>query len=121
MTRKLKQGINREYQGNLIPWYGSIAGGTYLDGRIALFEYYRRQELRYRLRLPDDYRFVQCDEDEPIIAIQEGTGRTIGWTGSGWVEYRIENWWQWIGNPWSHAGRQTKLLGRGSPTVPQAP
>ena len=56
-----------------------------------LFEYYRRQDLRQRLGLPDDYRFVQCDEDEPIIAIQEGTGRTIVWTGSGWAEYRIEN------------------------------
>lgn len=57
----------------------------------SLFEYYRQQELRYRLRLPDDYRFVQCDEDEPIIAIQEGTGRTIVWTGSDWVEYVIED------------------------------
>jgi len=42
-----------------------------------------------RLGLPDDYRFVQCDEDEPIIAIQEGTGHTIVWTEHGWMGYRV--------------------------------
>lgn len=53
-------------------------------------EYHRRLELRYRLGLPDDYRFVQCDEDEPILAIQDGTGHTIVWTEHGWVGYRMK-------------------------------
>jgi hypothetical protein len=56
-----------------------------------LFEYHRRLELRSRLGLSDDYRFVQCDEDEPIVAIQEGTGRTIIWTGFGWQDYSSED------------------------------
>lgn len=56
-----------------------------------LFEYYRQQDLRQRLRLPDDYRFVQCDEDEPIIAIQEGTVCTIIWTDLGWIDYNPQN------------------------------
>ena len=50
-----------------------------------LFEYHRRLELRVRLGLPDDYLFVQCDEDEPIIDIQERTGHTIIWTEHGWM------------------------------------
>lgn len=54
-----------------------------------LFEYYRREELRSRLGLPRDYRFVQSDEDEPIIAIQEGTGHTITWTEAGWMDYKL--------------------------------
>jgi predicted phage terminase large subunit-like protein len=59
--------------------------------RYGVFEYYRELELRSRLRLPDDYDFVQSDEDEPIIAIQKNTGRTIVWTGQGWVGYRLGN------------------------------
>jgi predicted phage terminase large subunit-like protein len=55
-----------------------------------VLEYHRQLQLRARLRLPDDYEFVQCDEDEPITAIQEGTGRTIVWTGSGWAAYTIK-------------------------------
>jgi len=47
--------------------------------------------LRTRLGLPDDYQFIQSDEDEPITPIQEGTGRTIVWTEHGWVEYTLED------------------------------
>jgi predicted phage terminase large subunit-like protein len=57
--------------------------------RYGLFDYYRQLKLRSQLRLPDDYQFVQCDEDEPIIAIQEGTGHTIVWTEHGWTGYRL--------------------------------
>jgi len=56
-----------------------------------LFEYYRLEALRLRLRLPDDYDFVQSDEDEPIIAIQKRTGRTIVWTPEGWADYKVES------------------------------
>jgi predicted phage terminase large subunit-like protein len=59
--------------------------------RYPLFEYHREQKLRYQLRLPDDYQFMQSDEDEAITAIQEGTGRTIVWTSDGWAEYHYTN------------------------------
>lgn len=54
-----------------------------------LFEYYRQLRLKSQLHLPDGYEFVQCDDDEPITAIQDGTGHTIVWTKDGWVGYRI--------------------------------
>ena len=54
-----------------------------------VLEYHRQLQLRIRLRLPDDYEFIQCDEDEPITAIQKGTGRTIVWTGHGWAGYTL--------------------------------
>jgi predicted phage terminase large subunit-like protein len=54
-----------------------------------LFDYYRQLRLRSQLHLPDDYQFVQCDEDEPIIAIQDGTGHTIVWTRDGWTGYHL--------------------------------
>jgi predicted phage terminase large subunit-like protein len=59
--------------------------------RYPLFEYYREEELRLRLNLPRDYQFIQSDEDEPITAIQERTGRTIVWRGYGWEEYEPGN------------------------------
>jgi predicted phage terminase large subunit-like protein len=52
-----------------------------------LFEYYRRQELRYQLGLDPGYRFTQCDEDEEIIAVHETTGQQIRWNGHYWVDY----------------------------------
>jgi len=52
-----------------------------------LFEYYRRQELRYQLGLDSDYRFTQCDEDEEIIAVHDTTGQKIRWNSSCWVDY----------------------------------
>src|SRR5260370_41124490 len=55
--------------------------------RYGLLEYHRQLILRARLHLPDDYQFVQCDDDEPIIAIQDGTGYTVTWTKQGWVNY----------------------------------
>jgi predicted phage terminase large subunit-like protein len=56
-----------------------------------LFEYHRRLELGLRLGLPHDYRFVQCDEGEPIIAIQAHTGHMIIWTEYGWMDYPLVN------------------------------
>ncbi len=55
-----------------------------------VFEYYRQQELRWRLGLPKDYQFVQCYEDEPIIAIQDKTANMMIWNGSQWLDYRPE-------------------------------
>jgi predicted phage terminase large subunit-like protein len=56
-----------------------------------LWEYYRLQELRERLNLPRDYDFVDSDEDEPITAIQKGTGRMIIWSGYEWEGYGPED------------------------------
>jgi len=57
--------------------------------RYGLLEYHRQLILRARLHLPDDYQFVQCDDDEPIIAIQDGSGYTVTWTKQGWVNYTL--------------------------------
>jgi predicted phage terminase large subunit-like protein len=56
-----------------------------------LCEYQRQQTLRARLRLPNDYDFMQWDEDEPITAIQQGTGRMVVWRGRAWVEYTLKD------------------------------
>lgn len=57
--------------------------------KYPLFEYYRLQALRQKLNLPRDYDFVQSDEDddEPITAIQKGTGHMIVRNGGGWTPY----------------------------------
>ena len=52
-----------------------------------LLEYYRREALRLRLKLGDRYRFIQCDEDEEIIAVDNTTGQKIRWNGQYWVDY----------------------------------
>jgi predicted phage terminase large subunit-like protein len=55
--------------------------------KYPLFEYYRLEELRRELNLPRDYDFVDSDEDEPITAIQKGTGRMIIYGENGWEAY----------------------------------
>lgn len=55
-----------------------------------VIEYIKQLEPRSRLHLPDDHQFVQWEEDEPITAIQDGTGDTIVWTENGWMGFRIE-------------------------------
>jgi hypothetical protein len=47
-------------------------------------ESYRRQLMRLKLCLPDDYIFKQCDEDEDIIAEHCWTGKRIRWNGQFW-------------------------------------
>jgi predicted phage terminase large subunit-like protein len=59
--------------------------------KYPLFEYYRLQALRQQLNLPSDYDFVDSDEDEPITAIQKGTGHMMMWRGCGWEDYNPEN------------------------------
>ena len=61
-----------------------IKQGTHVFG---LFEYFRQQELKFKLGLPPDYRFTEWDEDEEIIAVHESTGRKIRWTGRYWADY----------------------------------
>jgi len=56
---------------------------TYTYG---LLEYYRQEKLRDQLGLPSDYRFIQWDEDEEIIAAHRTTGHKIRWAGHNWVD-----------------------------------
>ena len=51
-----------------------------------LLEYYHQESLRQRLGLSSEYRFIQWDEDEEIIAEHRETGRKICWNGQAWVE-----------------------------------
>ena len=51
-----------------------------------VFEYYRQEVLREQLGLPSDYRFIQYDDDEEIIAVHKTTGHKIRWTGRTWVD-----------------------------------
>ena len=44
-----------------------------------LFDYYKQEALRRKLGLSFDYRFVQCEDEENVIAIHETTGHTITW------------------------------------------
>lgn len=53
--------------------------------RLPLEDYQHRLLLREKLRLPDEYIFKQCDEDEEIIAEHCWNGERIRWTGYGWV------------------------------------
>ena len=61
--------------------------------KYPVFEYYRLEALRLKLNLPRDYDFVQSDEDEdePITAIQRGTGRMIIWTDGEWADYTSDS------------------------------
>jgi predicted phage terminase large subunit-like protein len=49
-------------------------------------EYIRQEELRARLGLSSEYRFIQSDENEEIIAAHKTTGYKIRWNGSVWVD-----------------------------------
>ena len=51
-----------------------------------VLEHYRREVLAQQLRLPPDYRFLQCDEGEEIIAGHITTGHKIRWDGHTWVD-----------------------------------
>ena len=54
--------------------------------RLPLEEYNERLLLRWKLGLPDEYIFKQCDEDEEIIAEHCWNGERIRWNGTGWVD-----------------------------------
>ena len=56
-----------------------------------VFEYYRQETLREQLGLSLEYRFLQCDEDEEIIAVHKTTGHKIKWTGRTWTDVASEN------------------------------
>jgi predicted phage terminase large subunit-like protein len=51
-----------------------------------VLEYYRQEVLRERLGLHSDYRFLQYDDDEEIVAVHKTTGQKIRWTGRAWVD-----------------------------------
>jgi len=55
--------------------------------RLPLEEFHERQLLRWKLNLPDEYIFKQCDEGEDIIAEHFLTGRRIRWNGQYWADY----------------------------------
>jgi predicted phage terminase large subunit-like protein len=52
--------------------------------RYPLFDYYRQQELRARLRLSDDYRFLEWDDDDEIVVVHRETGQQMRWNGHYW-------------------------------------
>ena len=54
---------------------------TYTHG---VLEFYTQEALRQKLRLHSDYRFVQWEEGEEIIAVHKATGHKIRWD-RGWV------------------------------------
>ena len=54
--------------------------------RLPLDEFRERQLLRWKLNLPEEYIFKQCDEGEEIIAEHFITGRRIRWNGQYWVD-----------------------------------
>ncbi len=56
--------------------------------RLPLEEFHERQLLRWKLNLPDEYIFKQCDEGEEIIAAHFITGERIRWDGRFWVDYK---------------------------------
>jgi predicted phage terminase large subunit-like protein len=55
--------------------------------RLPLEEFHERQLLRWKLNLPYDYIFKQCDEGEEIIAAHFITGERIRWNGRYWADY----------------------------------
>jgi predicted phage terminase large subunit-like protein len=54
--------------------------------RLSLEEFQRRQLMRWKLSLPDEYIFKQCDEDEEIIAENCWNGKRIRWNGHFWQD-----------------------------------
>jgi hypothetical protein len=54
--------------------------------RLPVEEFNERQLLRWKLNLPDEYIFKQCDEDEEIIAVHFITGHKNCWNGFSWVD-----------------------------------
>jgi predicted phage terminase large subunit-like protein len=54
--------------------------------RLPLEEFHRRQLLKWKYSVPDEYIFKQCDEDEEMIAEHCWTGRRIRWNGQFWQD-----------------------------------
>src|SRR6266478_1502141 len=54
--------------------------------RLPLDEYRHHLLMRWKLNLPDEYIFKQCDEDDEIIAEHCWTGERIRWNGQFWQE-----------------------------------
>jgi predicted phage terminase large subunit-like protein len=55
--------------------------------RLPLEEFQRRQLLRWKLNLPDEYIFKQCEDDEEIVAEHFITGERIFWNGQFWQDW----------------------------------
>jgi predicted phage terminase large subunit-like protein len=55
--------------------------------RLPLEEFHERQLLRWKLNLPVEYIFKQCDDGEEIIAEHFLTGHRIRWNGKYWEDY----------------------------------
>ena len=52
--------------------------------RLPMEEFRERQLLRWKLGLSDDFVFMQCEEDDEIIA-EHYCGERIRWSGEFWV------------------------------------
>jgi predicted phage terminase large subunit-like protein len=58
-----------------------------IPSRLPLEEFQRRQLLRWKLNLPDEYIFKQCEDEEEIIAEHFITGERIFWNGQFWQDW----------------------------------
>jgi hypothetical protein len=54
---------------------------------LPMDEFHKRQLLRLKLGLPDEYIFKECDEGEEIIAESIVTGERMQWNGQYWEKY----------------------------------
>lgn len=52
-----------------------------------LYEFHRREELRNLLGLDYNWRFLQCEEGEEVIVVDDTTGQKMGWNGEHWIRY----------------------------------
>jgi predicted phage terminase large subunit-like protein len=52
-----------------------------------LIEYLKQENMKINLNLDPAYRFVQCNQGEPIIAVHNTTGQKIRWQGQSWVDH----------------------------------
>jgi len=55
--------------------------------RLPLDEFNRQQLMRWKLSLPDEYFFTECDEDEGVFIAQHlWNGERIRWNGRFWQD-----------------------------------
>ena len=55
--------------------------------RLPLDEFNRQQLMRWKLSLPDEYFFTECDEDEGVFIAQHlWNGKRIRWNGKFWQD-----------------------------------
>jgi predicted phage terminase large subunit-like protein len=51
---------------------------------LPLLEFYKRQELKWKYGLTDQYIWIECDEDEEMIAEHYVTKQRVRWNGQFW-------------------------------------